>query len=170
MAKCDYCGTRILFGGVKDEDLRFCNENCYQQGFLLAVADQVPEDIMSEHVSAVHQGDCPKCGGPGPIDVQTSHIVWSALVVTSWQSRPEVCCRSCGVKAKLGGALISGVVGWWGFPWGLIATPIQIGRNMFGLLSGPDPNIPSDQLANMVRINLAAQLVDGARRRQDDDE
>lgn len=29
MAKCGYCGTTILFGGKKDGDLRFCNDECH---------------------------------------------------------------------------------------------------------------------------------------------
>jgi hypothetical protein len=168
MARCDYCGTTILFGGVKENDLRFCNETCRQQGFLLAVADQVPDDIMSQHVMEVHQGPCPKCGGPGPIDVHTSYIVWSALVITSWHSSPQVCCQTCGIKSKLGGALLSGVAGWWGLPWGIIATPIQLFRNIFGLFSSPDPLVPSAQLRNFVRLGLATHLVEGARRRQED--
>ena len=160
MARCDYCGTTILFGGVTDNDLRFCNENCHQQGFLLAVADQVPEDVMLQHVTELHQGNCPQCGGQGPIDVHTSYIVWSALVMTSWKSRPQVCCRACGIKSKLGGAVFSGIFGWWGFPWGLIATPIQVLRNIAGLFSSPDPATPSAQLENVIKVDLAAQFVE----------
>lgn len=123
------------------------------------MAHEVPADLVSQHVMAVHQGACPKCKGPGPVDIHTSHFVWSILVLTSWNSSPQLCCRSCGTKAKLGGALISGLVGWWGFPWGIIVTPIQIARNAYGLFSGPDPQKPSDQLQQMIRLNLAAQLV-----------
>jgi DNA-directed RNA polymerase subunit RPC12/RpoP len=159
MAQCDYCGSTILFGGVSDNDLRFCNDKCHQQGYLLAVADQVPSDVMSKQVAEVHQGDCPKCGGPGPIDVHTSYIVWSAFVITSWQSRPQVCCRACGIKSKLGCAAVSGVAGWWGFPWGLIFTPIQLFRNIYGIISPPDSTMPSAQLENFVKIHLAAHLV-----------
>lgn len=159
MAKCDYCGTTILLGGVRDGDFRFCNESCRQHGFLLAVADQVPADLMSQQVAEVHQGPCPKCGGPGPVDVHTSYLVWSALVITSWQSRPQVCCRSCGIKSKLGGAMLSGVVGWWGLPWGLIVTPIQVLRNAWGLFSSPDPTTPSAQLQKMVQLHVAANVI-----------
>ena len=159
MAKCDYCGTTILFGGVKEEEYRFCNQKCHENGFLLTIAKQIPDDVMEEHLKEVHDGQCPKCGGAGPIDVHTSHTVWSALVMTSWKSRPEVCCNSCGVKAKLGGAVISGLFGWWGFPWGIIMTPIQIIRNVAGLASSPDPLTPSAQLENFVRLNLASHLV-----------
>ncbi len=168
MARCDYCGTTIIFGGVTDEHLRFCNDKCHQQGFLLAVADQVPEDVMAEQVMEVHQGLCPKCNGQGPIDVHTSHTVWSALLITSWQSRPEVCCRSCGVKSKLGAAATSSLFGWWGFPWGIIATPIQITRNVVGIFSSPDPSRPSPQLESIIKVGLAAQYVEASQQQQAD--
>jgi hypothetical protein len=159
MARCDSCGTTILFGGVTEGNLRFCNATCYQRGFLLTMANEVPENLVSQHLAALHQGPCPKCNGPGPVDVHTSHVVWSLLVMTSWNSIPQVCCRRCGVKSKLGNALISGLVGWWGFPWGLIMTPIQIVRNTYGVFSPPDPTQPSTQLEQLVRVNLAAQLI-----------
>ncbi|MCP3904877.1 MAG: hypothetical protein GY715_14725 [Planctomycetes bacterium] len=158
MAKCAFCGTTILFGGTGDGHYRFCNQECHQRGYLLSVADQLPDDMMAEHVDEVHQGSCPKCGGPGPIDVHLSYTVWSALVLTTWRTRPEVCCRSCGVKAKLGATVSSGVLGWWGFPWGLVATPVQVGRNVIGMFSPPDPDHPSPQLVSMVKMNLAAHL------------
>ncbi|OGV45902.1 MAG: hypothetical protein A2X46_06920 [Lentisphaerae bacterium GWF2_57_35] len=49
--------------------------------------------------------------------------------------------------------------GWWGFPWGLIMTPIQLGRNVFGLFTSPDPTRPSAALTSIVRANLAAAYV-----------
>ena len=166
MAKCDYCGSSIIFGGRHEGDLRFCNEHCLERGVLLSVADQIPEDMLAEHVKKVHQGACPKCGGDGPIDVQTSHRVWSALIMTSWRSRPQICCGSCGFKAKLGDAFYSLVLGWWGFPWGFIMTPVQLVRNLAGLMSGPHPYEPSPQLRKLVALNLAAHVVQSSQAEQ----
>jgi hypothetical protein len=166
MAKCDCCGTTILFGGVREGDLRFCNATCHTNGYLSVVADKVPEDIVAQHLRDLHAGNCPKCGGPGPVDIHTSHFVWSALIMTSWRSRPVVCCRSCGKKAKLGGLFSSAALGWWGLPWGILLTPVQVFRNVAGLLSSRDPTQPSAELANLVRIQLASQFVE-ARRQQD---
>lgn len=159
MARCDNCQTFILFGGVKDGNYRFCSEKCHEQGYLLSIADQVPDDLLAERLATIHQGTCPKCGREGPVDVHTSHTVWSVLVMTSWKSNPEVCCRSCGTKAKLSAACFSGAFGWWGIPWGIFMTPTQIFRNVAGLASGPDPSTPSKQLETMVRIDTAARLV-----------
>ncbi len=159
MAKCDYCGSTILFGGKRQGDLRFCNATCTQRGALIAVSRQIPEATVSQSVQQVHQGLCPKCGGTGPVDVHVHHRVWSALFLTSWKSAPQISCRSCGLRSQLSDTALSLVVGWWGFPWGIVFTPVQIGRNIAGMLRGPDPLRASPQLERAVRMIMAAQIV-----------
>jgi hypothetical protein len=159
MAACGYCGTTILFGGVKDNDLRFCNNECHQKGQVLVVSRSVPKDIVDDQVRHIHRGHCPKCQGSGPIDVHTAHRIYSALVYTSWSSIPNVSCRSCGIKSQMGNTVFSLLLGWWGFPWGLIMTPVQIGRNIFGIIKGPDESKPSDKLENLVRVSIASQAL-----------
>lgn len=157
MAKCDACGTTILLGGVKDGELRFCNRRCQQKGALITIANQIPEEIVRREAMAIHQGRCPKCNGVGPVDVHVSYRIWSAVFVTGWESRPRVSCHSCGVKSQLGDTFFCLFLGWWGIPWGVIGTPIQIGRNLVAFASPPGPNKPSDQLERSVRMLLAAQ-------------
>ena len=158
MAKCETCGTTILFGGVRDGDLRFCNEKCHRDGQWLRVAGQLPPDLVASQVAQVHQGSCPKCRGRGPVDVHNSYKVWSLLILTSWSTQPQVSCRSCGRKSQIGYTFFSLLCGWWGFPWGLIVTPVQLGRNLVALFSGPDPGHPSPQLESIVRRTLAAHV------------
>ena len=161
MAKCGYCSSRVIFGGVRtDAGTRFCNDKCYNGAMLLAVSDQIPSDVVNQQVQMVHQGLCPKCKGRGPIDVHTKFQVWSALLVTSWSNRPEVSCRACGVKNQVMSAISSLLFGWWGFPWGFIMTPVQITRNLIGMVKGPDDLRPSPMLEKMVRLSMASQLAD----------
>lgn len=164
MASCAYCGTTILFGGVKENDLRFCNQECFQKGRVVALSRSIPKNVVDEQVRSIHRGVCPKCKGSGPVDVHTSHRVYSALVVTSWRSIPGVSCRSCGIKSQAGNMLYCLLLGWWGFPWGIIMTPVQIVRNIAGMTKGPDETKPSDKLENLVRIHLASQAVQGQRK------
>jgi hypothetical protein len=160
MAKCDYCGSTILFGGKRDGTLRFCNDNCHQKGSLLVLANKIPSDVVQQLLNEVHTGTCPKCGGPEPVDVHTSHNVMSFLIVTRWGSKPQISCRSCGFKSQLNGALTSFVLGWWGLPWGIIITPIQIIRNVVGMFGRPDPAQPSLQLQTLLKMNFAAQIIE----------
>lgn len=159
MAKCDYCSSTIIFGGKRQGELRFCNATCAARGALLQVSRQIPDNIVQEAVLRTHQGLCPKCGGAGPVDVHVRHQVWSAVVLTQWKSQPQISCRSCGIKSQLGGSAFSLVLGWWGFPWGLLITPIQVGRNVFGMTRGPDPFTPSPKLEKAVRMTMAARAV-----------
>lgn len=157
---CANCGTIILFGGEKLNGRRYCNTTCLEAGRVRQAADRVPDTLATEAVEAIHAGPCPVCSGPGPVDVHVAHSAWSALVMTSWSSKPQVCCRRCGRAAKLKAIAFTGAFGWWGFPWGLIAAPVQIGRNVIGLLTGPDPSTPSAQLEEVARHGVASHALE----------
>ena len=158
MGHCKSCGTVILFGGLSEDGLKYCSEACLEQARVLQTAEEVPPDILSEEVARVHTGACPGCGGQGPIDLHTSHRVTSLVVMSSWRSHPRVSCRSCGVKAQAGSLVYCLVLGWWGFPWGLLMTPVQIARNIAGLAQSPNPEQPSEHLAAAVRVDLGARM------------
>ena len=118
-----------------------------------------PKRLSGNRSGKFHQGQCPKCNGSGPVDVHVNHKVWSALFLTQWSSTPQISCRSCGIKSQMAGAFFSLFLGWWGFPWGLLLTPIQIGRNVFGMVRPPEPSKASSQLEKIVRMTLASQAV-----------
>lgn len=158
MAKCTNCG-QIIFGGVRDGDRRFCNNTCRDSAYLTAASYELPAGFIVEKVAEIHGGPCPKCGGDGPVDVHTSYYVWSAFIITNTSQSSEVCCKSCGNKAKLKATAQNVIFGWWGIPWGLVFTPAQIIRNLGYMASGPDPRRPSDELFETVRTRLSAQLV-----------
>jgi DNA-directed RNA polymerase subunit RPC12/RpoP len=158
MARCDYCDSYILFGGTHKSGRTFCSDNCLLEGRLMIAADRLPQHVVDDQVDEIHQGDCPKCGGAGPVDVHTSHTVWSIIALTFRRSTPNVCCRSCGRQKQIGGFFMSGAFGWWGFPWGFIYTPIQLCKNLSGIFGGPDPEVPSEQLELLIRLDLAARV------------
>ena len=65
-----------------------------------------------------------------------------------------------GVKQQTIGLFSSALLGWWGFPWGLIMTPVQIAKNLVGLASPPDSMHPSKTLEKHVRLAIAEQSLD----------
>ncbi len=158
MASCSACGTTILFGGKRLGDLRFCSDKCLARGRHLAVAGQIPDAVVADLARRVHSGPCPKCNGPGPVDVYNAYSIWSALYLTSWKTEPNVACRSCGSKAQVRALLSSLVLGWWGFPWGFLMTPVQIGRNIAALRRRANPAEPSAELLRVARLTLASRL------------
>jgi hypothetical protein len=146
-----------MFGGIKRGEHRYCNESCAQWSSLVMAAQRLPEELVAKHLSDLHQSACPKCGGSGPVDIHTSYVVWSAIAMTTWKSRPLICCRQCGFRSKLDGLFFSGFAGWWSLH-GIVITPIMIVSNIVGMLRSPDPSTPSPQLEQHVRVNLAARI------------
>jgi hypothetical protein len=159
MKKCAFCKSWILFGGRKDGTLNYCNDKCQQQAALVAMAATIPTRVVEERVWAVHQGLCPRCHNRGPVDVHMSYRVWSALIVTSWSNQQQVSCRSCAVKTQLIAIGSNLILGWWGFPWGLIMTPVQVTRDVIALAKPPAPAKPSPRLETMVRMGLAQDAI-----------
>jgi hypothetical protein len=159
MATCDTCGTHILFGGVKVGDSRYCNQNCASKDAWKDLMKLVPEAEVERELRAVHQGNCPRCNGPGPVDIHVSHKVYSALVFTRWSSHPIMACRSCGRSQQIKHAVFSSLLGWWGFPWGFLLTPVQVAKNLGGILgmTSPSPETPSPALTRAVHRTLAAR-------------
>jgi len=171
MPACAQCGQTILWGGRREGALRFCGDKCYQRGNagVVAAMKAVPDEVLDEHLLDLHQGACPRCGGSGPVDIHISHTAYSFAVMTLSNSRPAICCRRCGVKRQVFASIATGVLGWWGFPFGLIFTPVQIGRNIYGMVKPPDPSLPSKELEFHVRATLAAALASKQAARADDD-
>ena len=166
MAKCGYCGSTIVIGGVSANGQRYCSNKCYQGAYILTVTKDVPADVLERKVEEVWRGNCPKCRGLGPIDVHKVHQVWSALILTRWTTTAQVSCHSCAVKRQFGGVAFSLVFGWWGFPWGLILTPIQITRNVIGMVKGPDRSKPSANLRRTVLVGLGSEMLAKAAKNQ----
>jgi hypothetical protein len=158
MSKCANCGAVILFGGVRDGTFRFCKKKCHEACAALRVINALPQEMIDEHLLNVHSGPCPRCKGQGPVDVHTGHRAMSFLVLTTMNSVPIVACRSCGIKHQAGSMTMTFFLGWWGFPYGLIFTPIQLIRNITGMLSGPDPNLPSRELEQIVRLQIGNEI------------
>ncbi len=159
MASCGFCKSMILFGGVSEGATRYCNQRCQTSAMLARAAGTIPPELLAQAVEDVYTGTCPSCGGHGPVDVHTSYFVWSALVMTGWKNTPAVTCRACARKRQMGAALGSAVVGWWGFPWGLVMTPVQVGRNIAAMTTGNGSTGPSPDLEKMVRMQIGARLI-----------
>jgi hypothetical protein len=157
MAACAYCQSTILLGGKRVGDDRFCNDRCLASGTLLARSAAIPEETVRNFVQSIHMGPCPKCQGRGPLDVYTSYFVWSALVMTSFKTQPAISCRSCGLKRQMGSIVGSLLVGWWGIPWGIVMTPVQVTRNIVDACRKRDPLRPSRELERLARITLAGR-------------
>lgn len=156
MAGCAACGSTIIFGGSTIANLRFCNEDCAARGQVVIASRSVPESQARLVAAKIHTGTCPKCSGPGPVDVRRAYRVWSALLFTRWTTLTEVSCRRCAIRQQALSTMSSATLGWWGVPWGLVMTPIQVVRNLVALARPHPPHTPSNDLVQHARLMLAA--------------
>lgn len=73
---------------------------------------------------------CPYCRNPNKkINATVTHTVQSFLIVTTSKKAIKIGCADCLEKQNNDAILSSAILGWWGFPWGIIKTPIYIWRN-----------------------------------------
>lgn len=163
MGSCSVCGNTIVFGGLREGRHRFCGDPCRRSGEILVATESVPIEEAEDRAGRMQEGPCPRCGGPGPIDVLASHWVWSAVFLTRWWSRPELRCASCVRKERGLAVGFSLLLGWWGIPWGPIMTVVQVAKNLGGLLGGPIPGRPSADLVRLARMQIAAGEPEDAR-------
>jgi hypothetical protein len=160
MSSCDQCGKSILFGGRKLDGRRYCGAACARAHPLLEMADRVPSDILQRHVDEWRRSTCPKCKqNHGAIDVHEHHRVHSLVLMTQWSTRRNVCCRRCGRREQLLSTLYCATLGWWGFPWGLLVTPVQIARNVAALCKS-DSAQPSARFEQVVRRQIARRYLE----------
>jgi hypothetical protein len=157
MAHCHYCSNTIVFGGVTADTQLYCDDRCRESAHLLGLADKVYPDQIQKKAAELHGRPCPQCGGPGPTDVHRAHHIRSALFRSKWDSTPLLCCRRCARRAQISAFFSCLFLGWWNLPWGLLMTPVQLGRNIKSLLQGPDPAGPSPELEKLAHVGLAAR-------------
>ncbi len=158
ITKCAHCGNSLLFGGIREGNSWFCDQECRSQSIHLAVSHQIPDSIVTDRLWSLHRGDCPRCGRSGPVDVHTSYRVWSVFILTFSSKRPQVSCARCGTRSLIKNSAFSLLFGWWGLPWGPIMTLTQISRNMSLLIWRGDGSGPSGQLERIVRLRLGAEF------------
>ena len=156
---CPTCGTSVLFGGVKDGKRRYCSKKCYETDEINRAAEQIPNEHVEQLANDLHSGTCPKCEKHGPIDIHKSHCVYSVILYTKSETLEHLLCKKCATKQQAIDLIASLLLGWWGIPFGIIITPIQIIKNVISMCQNPGLNGPSDDLKQRARLILASNAM-----------
>lgn len=149
--------SRRIFGAVREGEHCYCSDDCLGQNAFKVRCDQLSDSIVRQHVREMQHGTCPECRGPGPLDIHASHWVWSALIFTRWGETPWLSCRPCATKRQWVSLRSCFVLGWWGVPWGLFVTPLQMYRNVRAIRRCRDSSEVSPDLESFVRARLARE-------------
>ncbi len=161
MGSCASCKSFIIFGGEKVDDYRFCNNKCLEDGQIYIVASKVSNAEVELLSNEIHRGICPKCEKNTGVEVHKSYDIASFIFYTRYQTLRHVCCRVCALKKQSLDLVGSLFLGWWGIPWGILITPVQLVRNIFAMIFPPKTNAPSEELKEAVRMMIAQNDLDG---------
>ncbi|SFK97047.1 hypothetical protein SAMN04487938_2714 [Lysobacter sp. cf310] len=157
---CDRCGKSCGVATVHDGGQTFCGPACREHMRIMEAAADYDDDAVHRHAQTLQHGPCPHCQRQGsPIEVRRSYHVWSALFITRWGTTSKVRCRACGIRANLLDAGYSATLGWWGFPFGLLMTPVQILRNLGEMVMRDRARPPSPELLEFARADLGLQAL-----------
>jgi hypothetical protein len=158
---CDYCGTSLRGGYISSESgQRFCSDRCRESLYFIEAAGDIPHDKIMDATHALWKGRCMRCRLKGSkVDFRTHYWVHSMVFFTAWGSKVDMCCRGCGIKKNVQGMAYSLLLGWWGMPFGLFITPIQVTRNIRQMFRRDLQ--PSAQLQGVARLQVAKQIVRG---------
>lgn len=160
MSVCNNCGKSMLFGGRKIDGVTYCGGPCATSHTTWLAAGRVPADVLQQVVERERLGACPRCKkNNGPIDVHEAHRVHSFLIMTQWHTKAHIACRPCGRKLQAGGLVYSLLLGWWGMPWGLLVTPMQIFRNVGGMVA-PTRDKASPAFERLIRRQMAVRQLE----------
>jgi endogenous inhibitor of DNA gyrase (YacG/DUF329 family) len=157
---CPTCGISVLFGGFKDGDKKYCSKRCYEADEINRIAMQIPHDAVVSQTNKIRNGKCPVCQGDGPIDVHKSYFVYSIIIYTSYKTNEHIVCKECARKKQFSDLFLSSLLGWWGIPFGLIITPIQIVKNVVILIKSPDQSEPTELMTQRIRQMLATKQLE----------
>ena len=164
MASCQTCKTTILWGGVKKDGRRYCNAGCMEGDELARIGDRIPEATVMAEAKKIMKEPCPECHQvSNDVEMRSSYRAISFIVMTTWSKNPILSCSSCHRKKVLGDGLTTFFLGWWGFPFGLILTPVQLIRNISALASPKSgASEPSAELCSFVRSLLAHSIIESS--------
>lgn len=118
----------------------------------------ISDEVVLEQAMSIRRGACPQCRKSGSVvDMRTEHWVWSAIFFTKYGRRTALSCRECGHRRNLQALGKCVLLGWWGFPFGLLITPYKIVANL-GEMLRKERDEPSDALRDSVRARLASAV------------
>lgn len=138
----------------------FCSDKCMSAGPVMQLAHSLPDDAIQQLVQKARNGTCPNCRQKrGPVDIHNSHTITSVLIISTWSTDKQVSCTPCARKKQLGAIVHCILLGWWGLPWGIFGTPIQVVRNIVCMVKSRNvAGKPSRAFEQFIRVDTALAL------------
>lgn len=83
----------------------------------------VSEQEIAEYCGLLQVQPCPICHSSSQrLNAALTSKVISFLVITTWKKQFAIACPTCLDKLNRDASISTALLGWWGFPWGIIRT------------------------------------------------
>ena len=83
----------------------------------------VSEKEIAEYCGLLQAQPCPICRSSAQrLNAALTSKVISFLVMTTWKKQFAIACPTCLDKLNRDASISTALLGWWGFPWGIIRT------------------------------------------------
>ncbi len=113
----------------------------------------VTEAGIADYCALLQALPCPVCRSTAqPLNATCTSKVMSFLVVTMWKKQLAIACPTCLDKLNRDARTTSALLGWWGFPWGVLRTVQALVANGKMLKNNHSP-YPNDLLKAFVAGN-----------------
>lgn len=133
--------TRIAMdeaSGLTPEGLEALRQELASRGLLAraeksfeARATPLTEERLQAYCDAVRSVACPACGSrTRPLNATIVSTTMSFIFFSQRTERAFVACPDCLDKKNNGALAKTAVLGWWGFPWGILYSIGSIRKNV----------------------------------------
>ena len=158
MATCEACSSRILFGGVTERNLKFCNQTCVMDFKIKLAEGAVPRADLEKQVGDAFHGDCPQCRQGGPLDLFSYSKVTSYVIVYTVTEYQILSCRACARKSRFKAALHTLFLGIWS-PKGLLISVFYAPYTFIAGALTALPTAPSKKFVRAIKANVGERLL-----------
>lgn len=108
---------------------------------------------VAKYCALLQAQPCPVCRSTAqPLNATLASKVMSFLVLTTWKKQFAIACPACLDKLNRDASTTSALLGWWGFPWGVVRTVQALIANG-KMLKGNHAPQPNDLLKSFVLSN-----------------
>ncbi|MDB5013454.1 MAG: hypothetical protein JWQ25_1656 [Daejeonella sp.] len=86
--------------------------------------EEMDDNKFVEYTELIRRLPCPVCKSTNEkLNATITSSVVSFLIMTTYKKELKIACPDCLDKQNNRAMIKSALLGWWGFPWGIIRTP-----------------------------------------------
>jgi len=117
--------------GLRSEALDLLKQIIKERGLsadIIKAADvqvkEVSAKSLADYTGLLRDLPCPFCNGTDEkLNATITANVISFIVITHYRKEIKIGCPQCLNKQNNNAMLKTALLGWWGFPWGIVRTP-----------------------------------------------